>query len=140
MTTTAQLGMDFFFGGNAIFTIKSDKSGEHKTFKIKEMPSTNHVGTILFSVFLLTAPEHYTYLGITNKSGLFRLTKASKQNDASPAVKTIRWFLKHLVGDKIFSAAQIMHEGRCGRCGRPLTHPESILSGIGPECAKKLGM
>ena len=32
---------------------------------------------------------------------------------------------------------EIFHEGRCCACGRKLTTPESILSGIGPECAKK---
>ena len=26
------------------------------------------------------------------------------------------------------------HEGRCGRCGRKLTVPESIEAGYGPEC------
>jgi hypothetical protein len=28
------------------------------------------------------------------------------------------------------------HEGKCGRCGRLLTVPSSIESGIGPECSK----
>jgi len=31
----------------------------------------------------------------------------------------------------------ILREGRCIRCNRKLTHPDSILSGIGPECALK---
>ena len=31
---------------------------------------------------------------------------------------------------------EVWHEGRCGRCNRALTVPESIASGIGPECAK----
>ena len=30
------------------------------------------------------------------------------------------------------------HEGRCARCGRALTVPESIDSGFGPECARKV--
>lgn len=29
--------------------------------------------------------------------------------------------------------------GRCGRCNRDLTDPESIASGIGPICAEKVG-
>jgi hypothetical protein len=33
----------------------------------------------------------------------------------------------------------IWHEGRCGRCGRRLTVPESIESGYGPECIGKIG-
>jgi predicted metal-dependent hydrolase len=30
----------------------------------------------------------------------------------------------------------VHHEGKCGRCGRLLTVPSSIESGIGPECSK----
>jgi len=30
------------------------------------------------------------------------------------------------------------HEGKCGRCGRKLTVPLSIETGIGPECASKM--
>lgn len=34
---------------------------------------------------------------------------------------------------------EIWHEGKCGRCGRQLTVPESIESGFGPECVKMIG-
>ena len=29
----------------------------------------------------------------------------------------------------------VFHDGKCGRCGRKLTVPESIQSGLGPVCA-----
>ena len=31
---------------------------------------------------------------------------------------------------------EFWHEGRCGKCGKKLTTPESIERGLGPECAK----
>src|ERR1019366_4832357 len=31
---------------------------------------------------------------------------------------------------------EVWHEGKCGRCGRKLTVPESIERGIGPECER----
>jgi hypothetical protein len=31
---------------------------------------------------------------------------------------------------------EVWHEGKCGKCGRALTVPSSILTGIGPECSK----
>jgi hypothetical protein len=34
---------------------------------------------------------------------------------------------------------EIWHEGRCGRCGRKLTVPESIHNGYGPECIHLIG-
>jgi hypothetical protein len=33
---------------------------------------------------------------------------------------------------------EVWHEGKCGKCGRTLTVPSSIESGIGPECMKSL--
>jgi hypothetical protein len=36
--------------------------------------------------------------------------------------------------------AEVMHEGRCACCGRPLTVPESIERGIGPDCWEKMGL
>ena len=35
---------------------------------------------------------------------------------------------------------KVHHEGKCGRCGRKLTTPESCLRGIGPECWALMGM
>lgn len=32
----------------------------------------------------------------------------------------------------------MFHAGRCGRCGRLLTTPESIESGLGPDCITKI--
>lgn len=40
-------------------------------------------------------------------------------------------------GERGFSVGegyQLLVEGRCVRCNRKLTHPDSIRSGIGPEC------
>lgn len=31
---------------------------------------------------------------------------------------------------------EVWHEGSCGRCGRKLTVPSSIETGLGPECAE----
>jgi hypothetical protein len=39
-----------------------------------------------------------------------------------------------------FKIDVINHYNRCGHCHRPLTHPESIPIGIGPDCFKKLGL
>lgn len=35
----------------------------------------------------------------------------------------------------VAGALKAKMEVRCMRCGRVLTHPESIQAGIGPECA-----
>lgn len=33
---------------------------------------------------------------------------------------------------------EIVGNGKCGKCGRMLTTPESVEMGIGPECLRKL--
>ena len=32
----------------------------------------------------------------------------------------------------------LLHEGRCCRCSMPLTHPESINTGFGPDCLEHI--
>jgi hypothetical protein len=141
-TSTIELGKDFFFGGKSIFTIESHKTGEHKTFKIQKTKPNPRFPTQSFMVSLLTGPcneTNYEYIGIVDElAGNLRLTKASRRNDNSPDVLTFRWFMKHLFTDKVLNNATVHHEGKCGCCGRTLTVPASLKSGVGPECAKRL--
>lgn len=132
---------EFVTAGNAIFTVHNDK-GDHYTFKVRSK-SHDHYGTTWF-VNLLTGPDNesdYTYVGILDKdSGSVRLTKKSKLTDDSKPVKVIRWALKLLWAKKPLPAGYGIHgEGRCGRCGRTLTHPDGISPeghrfGFGPHC------
>ena len=136
-TNPIKLGKDFFFGGNATFTIKSLKTGEHKTYRIRQPR-----GKDVFFVQLLTGRDNendFTYIGMVNTEDCtLKLTKGSKRNEQSPDVVTLRWFLKHLHTDKLLQNAEVYHEGKCGCCGRKLTVPESVERGIGPECWSRL--
>lgn len=38
------------------------------------------------------------------------------------------------------ASAYGMFTGKCGICGRPLTDPESVGRGIGPDCLGKLAV
>lgn len=142
MNNTIELDKNFFFGGNATFTIESEKTGEWKTYRIRQPKGElSNFSSKPFFVSLLVGPDNensYAYIGIVDPFGNLRLTKNSKRNDQSPDVVTFRWFMKHLFGDKILKNATVHHEGKCGCCARKLTVPESIKNGIGPECMKKL--
>jgi hypothetical protein len=48
----------------------------------------------------------------------------------------IRWAVKAVAKGSLPEGYKIQHEGKCCRCGRTLTTPESIERGIGPECVK----
>ena len=54
---------------------------------------------------------------------------------AQLAAKVINWTIAHAEADDL-RTVRVIHSGVCGRCGRKLTVPESIDTGLGPECAK----
>lgn len=55
--------------------------------------------------------------------------------------KGFAWFWRFLASGRTFPETfQFWHEGRCARCGRRLTVPDSIATGFGPECAAAIGL
>lgn len=136
------LTKEFITAGKAIFTV-SNNNGEHYTFQITRKEASGKYPTTWF-VALLTGPDNctdYTYMGMLNiVTGAVNLTRKSRFSEQSTPVRVIRWALSKVWEEKNLPVGySIHHEGKCGRCGRRLTVPESILSGIGPECAKHMG-
>lgn len=146
----ANIGADFILGGKAIFTV-ANPTGEHYTFKVNRKdpdPKSDYPDSgVVFFVSLLTGPDNgsdYTYMGMVNpdRSNLWvRLTRASRYTADSKPVRVINWALGLLSkGQDLPAGYTIHHEGRCGRCGRRLTVPESVESGFGPECGGRLNL
>ena len=85
----------------------------------------------------------YMYLGYirTSQAGpvYFHGHRKSKIGEDAPSAKAFEWMWRRIVVDLLPSSLDIWHEGRCGRCARLLTVPESIASGFGPECIGKVG-
>lgn len=130
----------FILAGKAIFTLVGKEA--RYTFKVQRKEASAEYPETWF-VHLLTGPENtsdYTYLGmLDSQAGAVRLTRKSAYKDDSAPVLAIRWALARIWADKPLPApAQILHAGRCGRCGRLLTVPSSIASGFGPECIGKI--
>ena len=133
------LTKDFVLAGRAVFTV-SNAVGDRYTFKVTHKDGAK--GSVWF-VSLLTGPDNetdYTYMGILDAwSAEVVLTKASRYTRSSKAVKVLQWACKMVWSERSLPAGyKIQHEGCCGRCGRALTVPESIESGFGPECVKKV--
>lgn len=132
----------FALAGNAILTLESLKTGAHFTYKIRAGKPANernaHLPTTVWFVDLLTngsADEGtFHYLGMI-RDGKFAWTKATNGRQSSPSFKAFNFFFK---STELHPELVVRHEGRCGRCGRTLTVPESIDRGIGPECAEKM--
>lgn len=127
--TDAQLAREFILAGNAIFTLRSRKTGAHYTYRVRKLTDKE-----LWFSSVLTAPNEYTYMGVI-EGEQFRLTKKSSYTEDTLPVRGLRYALRGVFSGTVPGDLDIMHEGRCGRCCRPLTRPDSIERGLGPECA-----
>ena len=126
----------FMFAGKATFTLRSLKSGTRFTYRI----SASEDGAVHF-VALLSGPdnsEDYQYLGIIRR-GVYWHGKKSRVAADAPSVRAFDWTWRALASGHLPTTVEIWHAGACGRCGRPLTVPESIAAGFGPECINKIG-
>lgn len=146
-----------FLRYNGTFTVLSP-SGEHRTFRV-----SNGADDMPRIVSVLTGPENtsaYTGFGFVTRSGKngpFCINLWRKKSTATGR----RWFapkayerlpddsqwgvlaatlLDLALGDgsRLRAAGfTVMAQIACRRCGRALTTPESIESGIGPICIEK---
>jgi hypothetical protein len=122
---------DFMLAGNATVTLESKLSGKWFTFKVQRKDGKNG-----WYVKLLSGPDNqsdYRYLGKLHDNGIFY--RGRDVSEQAPSVRAFRWLLTASTS-KVEEQAHIYHEGRCGRCGRKLTVPESVVTGFGPECIR----
>lgn len=131
---------EFVTAGKATFTVES-VTGQYYTYQVKHLPANSDFKES-WRVKLLTGPDNtssYTDLGkLDPNTGV--VTFKNNANPESTPARVIRWAMDIVWGRRELPVGyKIHHEGRCGRCRRPLTVPSSIESGIGPECAKAIG-
>ena len=135
----------FILAGNATFTIVSRKSGDRYTYKVSKVEDRFDKDKFVWFVNLLTGPDNensFNCIGVLRPNGMFNWTfKRSKKHQGSTSASIIGFEFfwdyldQHLA---LHERIQFFHAGRCGRCGRTLTVPESIQSGFGPECAGRM--
>lgn len=128
--------LSFIMGGNSLFTIYIQTTGKHYTFKVLQ----HHQVENRFKVMILNGPDNthnykeFGHIIVENGVPLFHKGHYSFNRDYAELFDII--FLNFSIGVEM-PTVTIFHSGRCCRCGRLLTVPESIVSGIGPECAFK---
>jgi len=124
----------FIHAGRARITLVSEKTGVRFTYRIsakKDKPAF---------VALLSGPENesnYTYIGfISNERYIWG--KKSRVKAQSPSNMAFAYVYRHLMTGVMPPSVEIWHEGRCGRCAKVLTVPESIKRGFGAKCLGKV--
>jgi hypothetical protein len=131
----------FTLAGNATITLESEKTHHHFTYRVRRAEGTAK----RWFVSLLNGPDNtanFVYVGLVDAvTGqlAFRQTAKAKVSADAPSVRGFKYFWNAVSTERMPKDMIVRHEGKCGRCGRKLTVPESIDRGIGPECAGKLG-
>ena len=133
--------LQFLLGGNATFTLENTKTGNRFTFLVIKIRDDAP-----YFVKVLTGPNNdsyhnYHYIGVIKTATYtgqakpyFTWGQKSKVSDKAQSVKVFYWLMDCLNNQNLPDFVRFYHEGKCGRCGRKLTVPESIMTGFGPEC------
>lgn len=128
----------FVLAGNATITLQSQKSNRHFTYRIHRAPDSE-----VWFVSVAVQHDLFHYLGVISpmaRSLQFKWTAKSKVQADALSFLGFFYFWRHIETNRMPPDMIVRHENRCGRCGRPLTHPSSIDAGIGPECASIMGL
>lgn len=142
---SASDALRFALAGNARLTLVSKKTGQRFTYRVRQPidnDSPTKRGDVHF-VQVLTGADNtgdFTFLGTIFNNREFRHGRRSRISRDAPSAKAWAWFWPKLTKGHMPETIQLWHEGRCGRCGRALTVPESIDRGIGPDCAGLMGL
>ena len=130
----------FMLAGRAYFTVKSHKTGKHMTFRVNKPGRKADIDVYFVSV---REDAGYVYIGLINAKTHNFYSAKYKPGRKIPAlgalpVQVFSYVWRGLQVEILPPQTELLHSNRCGRCGRPLTHPDSIKTGIGPECIKHM--
>lgn len=126
----------FILGGNSTFTVRSLRSQVRFTFRVrKPKEDSPHF------VSVMTGRDNesdYTFLGTIFNESHYQHGRRSSIDPVDVSAIAARWVCAKVLAGQQLNNVEIWHEGKCARCGRKLTVPESIESGFGPECIKHI--
>ena len=118
--------------GKCTFTIESIKTLTHFTYKVIECKDNSE----LFFIYVLCGPNNtsdFKYIGTYTVAGGFKYGRKSKIAQTSLSIVSLQWVFANLMTQRL-EQVNFYHEGTCCKCGKKLTTPDSVLSGIGPVC------
>lgn len=133
---------DFILSGKPEFTLKSLKTGNEEIFVVRRAKYelnywVNNRLRELIGYIKLVDGSYESIMVFEQKTRDITVYQADQ-------MKIFGWLWINLmkgVHNPLLKDIQLInHTSRCGHCHRPLTHPESIPIGIGPDCFKKLGL
>lgn len=124
----------FMLAGNAHVTFQSRRTGTRFTYRVRAANSHSSQGEAPYFVAVLTGPDNYEYLGCIYRRTNYAHGRKSHISTEAPSAVAFGWVWRYLTSGRMHPDLAIYHEGRCGACGRRLTDPTSIETGLGPKC------
>lgn len=131
---------DFILAGNCEFTIRSLRTGNEEMFVVKKARNddkvywvSNRTRELIGVITLVRADENIW--DFSKKQGKLLAYQEGQ-------VEIFNWLWGRILAEIVPQGKMeiINPYNRCAHCHRPLTHPESIPIGIGPDCFKKLNL
>lgn len=126
----------FLLAGNARVTLASAETGARYTYRVRASDD----GKVHF-VALLNGPDNgasYGYIGYLRNGRFVHGGAKAKASGTATSVIAFGWASNFIHKGELPKGLEFWHEGRCGRCGKALTVPSSIESGLGPVCQTRV--
>lgn len=122
---------EYILAGKSFVTFQNPQTGNRFTYKV-----VKHKVDDIYFVHVLTNSDTYMFLG-TIKNFVFRYSPKSKIGKDAKSLIVFDYVFHHLGMGTLNTTIEIFHDGKCGKCGRQLTDPISVETGLGPYCRKK---
>lgn len=119
-------------------TMKAHKYWFRRPVNVDEFPAD----TIFVYVFHDDSRWLYKstyYLGKIGQTGLFQLTRGSRFEPDTEAVRGAQYLAKMSLSQDLVDAGKmhVYHDCKCCKCGRKLKGDWAVENGIGKKCLKK---
>jgi hypothetical protein len=137
--------LKFILGGKSEFTMHSLKTGKDLAYKIVKKETNDKEDKFIYFMSYNIKYEDYMYGGVIfynefKKQFEFKQGRKGNASADSQVVKSILFVLNKLNNDRFNIPVEVYHHCKCGRCGRALTTPSSVLTGLGEWCASRVGV
>lgn len=137
---TAANAHRYITSGHAAVTVVSVSTGNRYTYRVgRQRPTQPWFVKVMFG------PDNtgdFAYMGhFFSDRGVYTPGRYPAKTNITPEDVRQRVFgrlWRAILLGSLPPEVELWHEGTCGRCGRPLTVPESVAQGLGPDCLEKM--
>ena len=140
----------FLLAGKATFVVENNK-GISVTVQVKKPrvvkvnPYTNRPYPVSYFVSTRYQNEPWQYQGLLDTTAATIKPTAHTQYSLSEHLglskRIAEWAVKQITtGRPVPAGYRLEHTNRCGKCAKMLRDDVSIQRGIGPDCARQMGL